>query len=458
MDAMLTTVGPVLSDGTPLRDLVNLHTREVSMRVLADPEIYRLELDRIFTKTWQLVAHETEIPQPGDFVTRRMGNDQVIVARDMKGEVHVSLNMCTHRGMRVCRSDSGNARVHRCIYHGWAFRPDGAFIGAPVEGEQMHGDVFAKTELGLRKARVTLYGGLVFATWDIEGPSLDEFLGDMKFYYDMLFCRTDGGLEVLGPPQRYVIPANWKTASEQSASDGYHTLTLHRSLFEMGPPGGNTRYSPDANASVIYGVDVGSRQGHAMRCGTGTPPADSTLTLDQQLEQRLPAGITKEMLPELKRRFSDEQLRVFARGGPNVGGMFPNLLFLWIRVPNKEGDFDAALVLHTYQPRGPNHFEFTNWMFAERDAPEEMKRKMLAGAIGASGTSGTIEQDDAECWPEMSLSAQGVVGAQGTLKYQALLGEKKPADWPGPGRVYAGFSKDDGQWDWWQAWLRLMVN
>ena len=54
--------------------------------------------------------------------------------------------------------------------------------------------------------------------------------------------------------------------------------------------------------------------------------------------------------------------------------------------------------------------------------------------------------------------AQGVVGAQGTLKYQALLGEKKPADWPGPGRVYAGFSKDDGQWDWWQAWLRLMVN
>src|ERR1700733_795437 len=125
MDAMLTTVGPVLSDGTPLRDLVNLHTREVSMRVLADPEIYRLELDRIFTKNWQLVAHETEIPQPGDFVTRRMGNDQVIVARDMKGEVHVSLNMCTHRGMRVCRSDSGNARVHRCIYHGWGFWPGG---------------------------------------------------------------------------------------------------------------------------------------------------------------------------------------------------------------------------------------------------------------------------------------------------------------------------------------------
>ena len=61
------------------------------MRVLADPEIYRLELDRIFTKTWQLVAHETEIPQPGDFVTRRMGNDQVIVARDIEEMLYCAI-------------------------------------------------------------------------------------------------------------------------------------------------------------------------------------------------------------------------------------------------------------------------------------------------------------------------------------------------------------------------------
>src|SRR5690606_39714533 len=70
----------------------------------------------------------------------------------------------------------------------------------------------------------------LFATWNREGPSFDAFLGDAKFYLDQLLCRTDSGLELLGPPQRYVIPANWKTASEQNACDGFHTLTLHRSL------------------------------------------------------------------------------------------------------------------------------------------------------------------------------------------------------------------------------------
>jgi nitrite reductase/ring-hydroxylating ferredoxin subunit len=456
---MLTTVGPILSDGTPLRDLVNLETREVSMRVLADPEIYRLELERIFARTWQLIGHETEIPNPGDFVTRRMGNDKVIVGRDAKGEVHVSLNVCPHRGVRVCMQDSGNTRVHRCIYHGWAFRPDGSFIGAPVEAEQMHGGIFTKTDLNLRKARVTLYGGLIFANWDLDGPSLDDFLGEMKFYYDMLFCRTDAGLEVLGPPQRYLIPANWKTASEQAAADGYHTLTLHSSMFEMGAYGGGIANSPDNNAAVIYGVDVGSHQGHAMRCAmAGGSEPDPSLTQLEQIALTRPAGLTPALLEEMARRLSADQLAVMARGGPTVGGMFPNLLFLWINPPTQDGGADSTLVLHTYQPHGPDHFEFTNWMFCEKDTPPDMKRRMLAAAIAATGTSGTIEQDDAEAWPHMSRSARGVMGAQGTLKYQALLGENKPDGWTGPALVYGGFSKDDTQWNWWQAWLKLMTN
>src|SRR3546814_5528543 len=74
------------------------------------------------------------------------------------------------------------AQAHRCIYHGWAFRPDGSFIGAPIEKEQMHGNKRSKEELGLKKAQVHLYGGLIFATWNIDGPSFDAFLGDAKFY------------------------------------------------------------------------------------------------------------------------------------------------------------------------------------------------------------------------------------------------------------------------------------
>src|SRR5690606_28146016 len=132
----------------------------------------------------------------------------------------------------------GNAKIHTCIYHGWAFKPNGDFVGSPIAREKMHGDILPKEELGLKKARVTTYGGLIFATWNIDGPSFEEFLGDTKWYFDILFNRTDSGLEALGAPQRFVVKANWKAAAEQSASDGFHTLTLHRWLGEIGGFGG----------------------------------------------------------------------------------------------------------------------------------------------------------------------------------------------------------------------------
>ncbi len=235
---MLNRTKTALSDGTRIVDLFNLETREVSLSVMSDPELHQIEMQKIFGKTWLLLGHETEIPNSGDFVVRQMGEDQVIVARDRDGKIHVSLNVCPHRGMHVCVQESGNSQVHRCIYHGWAFRLDGSFIGAPVEREKMHGEIYPKSKLRLKRARVTTYGGLVFATWNIAGPTLEESLGEMKFYYDMLFCKTKSGLEALGPPQRLTINANWKTAGEQSACDGFHTLTLHRSLLERGVLGG----------------------------------------------------------------------------------------------------------------------------------------------------------------------------------------------------------------------------
>src|SRR3546814_20621605 len=92
----------------------------------------------------------------------------------------------------------------------------------------MHGDIRQKSELGLRKARVASYGGMNFATWSEEAPEFEVYLGDMKFYLDMLFCRTDNGLEVLGPPQRVLVTATWNTAVEPNASDGITPWKLHR--------------------------------------------------------------------------------------------------------------------------------------------------------------------------------------------------------------------------------------
>ncbi|OYY72824.1 aromatic ring-hydroxylating dioxygenase subunit alpha [Sphingomonas sp. 28-63-12] len=451
-----------LRDGTTMDDLINVEKHEVSLRVMNDPELHRIELERIFAKTWLLLGHDTEIPKAGDFIVRDMAEDQVIVSRDRSGDVNVVLNVCPHRGMKVCTAEAGNAAAHRCNYHGWAFKPNGDFIGAPVEKEKMYGDMLPKAELGLRKARVALYGGLIFATWNIDGPSFDEFLGESKFYFDQLFCRTDNGLELLGPPQRFMINANWKIGSEQSASDGFHTLTLHRSLMEGGIMGGTAESIYDM-APGMYGVDVSCEEGHSLRCLEAAQTfkmfSDISFegkTVDERLHMLMPPGITPELIPQLHKNLSPDQVEMLATIPPQVGGMFPNILVLFIFAPRTDGGASGVLALHAYIPRGPDHFEFVNYIFAEKDAPEQVKRDMLQNAIQQSGTSGTIEQDDSDTWPQIHRNTRGAIGRQSTLKYQALTGHSRPDGWTGGGLTYPGFTKDDTQWNWWLNYRRLM--
>jgi phenylpropionate dioxygenase-like ring-hydroxylating dioxygenase large terminal subunit len=459
---MLDKPGLVLRDGTSINDLIDRNMNEVSMRVMSDQELYGHEMERIFAKTWLLLGHDTEIPKSGDFVVRDMGEDQVIVARDREGAIHVSLNVCPHRGMKVCTAEAGNAPAHRCIYHGWAFRPDGSFIGAPIEREQMHGNKRPKEELGLKKARVHIYGGLIFATWNIHGPSFDEFLGDSKFYFDQLFCRTDNGLEMLGPPQRFIIPCNWKIPSEQSASDGFHTLTLHRSLMEGGVMGGTAESIYDM-APGMYGVDVSCDEGHSLRCLEAAQTfkmfSDVSFegkTVEERLHMLPPPGITPELIPQLFRNLAPEQVEMLATIPPQVGGMFPNVLVLFIFAPRTDGGASGALALHSYVPRGPDKVEFVNYIFAEKDAPEQVKRDMLQNSIQQAGTSGVIEQDDADTWPQIMRNSRGAISKTMTLKYQALHGHEKPEGWAGGGYTYPGFTKDDTQWNWWLNYHRLM--
>lgn len=461
---MLRKANPVLPDGTRIEELFNLETREVSLSTMSDPDLYRIEMDRIFTRTWLMLGHDSEIPNSGDYVVRYLGEDEVIVARDRNGEIHVSLNVCPHRGMHVCTAEAGNAHAFKCIYHGWAFRPNGDFIGAPMEQEKMHGEIYPKANLGLKKAYVTLYHGLIFATWDPDAPSLDEQLGDMKFYYDIMFGKTHGGMEVLGPPQRLTINANWKTAGEQSACDGFHVLTLHRSQIDIGNFGG-AGDSKDDTAPAMYGINV-CDNGNALRCIS----AESTfrmligkgdlsgLSTEQRLDKMPPPGIyTDQHKQDMKERLSQEQLYVTSIAPPQVGGMFPNINLLFIYAPLPDGTLGSGYVIHSMNPKGPDKFQWITWFLCEKGTPDDIKDIIRAVAVQTGGTSGLIEQDDSDTWPHMTQSAKGSWGSTETMKYQAIGGENRPEGWPDKAKVYAGFSKDDAQWSWWQQYYAVMT-
>ncbi len=119
---------------TPRRNtqsLVDLDRGVVSRDIFVSDAIYQQEQEQIFARTWLFVGHESQIPNPGDYFVSCMGEESVILTRDAQGDIHIFLNTCRHRGMKVCRYDAGNTNVFTCPYHGWSFATDGRLVGVP---------------------------------------------------------------------------------------------------------------------------------------------------------------------------------------------------------------------------------------------------------------------------------------------------------------------------------------
>jgi phenylpropionate dioxygenase-like ring-hydroxylating dioxygenase large terminal subunit len=123
---------------TQSRVLADVRRGMIPAHIYNDAEIFALEKERIFSRAWLFVAHESEIAKPGDYVVRRVLEDSFIVTRDEQGEIRAHFNMCLHRGMQVCRAEMGNASHFRCPYHGWSYRNDGRIVGLPF-----HQDAYA---------------------------------------------------------------------------------------------------------------------------------------------------------------------------------------------------------------------------------------------------------------------------------------------------------------------------
>ena len=116
---------------------VKLEDGLVSRKIFFDPEIYQIELERIFARCWLFLGHESQIPEPGDYMTAYMGEDPILVCRGNDGTVRAFLNSCRHRGMKVCRADRGNARQFTCSFHGWTYTNSGELRGVNA-GVKVH--------------------------------------------------------------------------------------------------------------------------------------------------------------------------------------------------------------------------------------------------------------------------------------------------------------------------------
>src|SRR5665213_3571168 len=105
----------------------------VHRALYTDPHLFALEMDRIFTRSWIYVGHDSQVKSAGDYIATTIGQQPVIMSRHTDGKVHVLYNRCAHRGAMVVGDREGNTKFFRCCYHGWTFRTDGSLLSIPVK-------------------------------------------------------------------------------------------------------------------------------------------------------------------------------------------------------------------------------------------------------------------------------------------------------------------------------------
>ena len=157
-------------DPEAIRSLV--HHDHVHRSLYLDPEVFDLEMERIFGRTWIYVGHDSLVPNSGDYITTRAGKQPLVVSRHTDGEVYVIFNSCGHRGAIVCNEDKGNSAVFRCCYHGWTFKTNGDLEAIAMR--RGYGESFDANNpaLGMRRVpRLANYRGFLFASFSEQGPA-----------------------------------------------------------------------------------------------------------------------------------------------------------------------------------------------------------------------------------------------------------------------------------------------
>jgi salicylate 5-hydroxylase large subunit len=212
----------------------------IPFKVYTDTQLHQRELERFFyLGHWCYVGLEAEIPNPGDFKRTVVGERSVILVRDADGAVHVVENVCAHRGMAFCRERHGNRKEFICPYHQWSYTLQGDLQGVPLRrGVRQDGKVqggmpadFNPADHHLTRLKVATRGGVVFASFDPEVESLEDFMGPAILgYFDRLFNGRK--LKILGY-NRQRIPGNWKLMQE-NIKDPYHPGLLHTWFVTFG--------------------------------------------------------------------------------------------------------------------------------------------------------------------------------------------------------------------------------
>lgn len=355
-------------------------TTRIPYWIYSDPELYERELELFFYgRSWNYVALDCEVPEPGSYKRSWIGERQVVVVRGKDSAIHVWENRCAHRGSRVCWQNKGKVDSFTCPYHQWNFALDGKLQGVPLKrgvlGKGGMPPEFDTTQHGLKTLKVHVEGGAVFATFDPDPPGFADYCGP-AMYAQIQRLFNGRPLKLLGY-NRQLIPSNWKMYIE-NLKDPYHATLLHSFLITFG------LWRADTQSESI--PTEGGKHGIMMSSNVGKKASAATADI-KRFKNLLELADMDTVTP--KREFDD---------GKVVGlTLFPSVVL------HQQAN---TLGMRHIVPKGVDSFELSWTYWAYADEEPELTRLRLRHA-NLYGPAGFVAMEDGEVLVECQQGAHG---------------------------------------------------
>src|SRR6476660_545994 len=371
----LTHVATVLANAVV--DDAEAGVYRANRRIFTDEEIFELEIKHIFEGNWIYLAHESQVPNPGDYFTTYIGRQPVVITRDKNGDLHLLINACAHRGAMVCRRKTDNRMTLTCPFHGWTFRNDGTLLKVKDPdgaGYPATFDVNGSHNL-TRVARFESYRGFLFGSLNPDVLPLEEHLGDATKVIDSIVDQSPEGLEVLRGSSTYTYDGYWKVQAENGA-DGYHVTAVHWNYAAT-----TARRSAGDSANKTKAMDAGKwgkgkggfysyDHGHLLLWQEWTNPEDRPLW---------------DRRDELVEKYGEEMANFMINISRNLC-LYPNVYIM---------DQFSSQIRH-FRPISADQTEVTIYCIAPKGESQENRSKRIRQYEDFFNATGMATPDDLE--------------------------------------------------------------